>query len=141
MDFRQLTQSDVDYMKVHTINPDAYKRPEETTEHNYALVRDKHVLGIGGFTMVVPGTYWAWYDISNEGQESPLACIHAIRDFQKEFCEGLKVRRLMAFVQVGNEKAVRIAQMMGYRFECRMHNFYGDLPADLYAKYFDKVKE
>ncbi len=141
MDFRRLTQADLDYMTEHTVNPEAFKKPNEEQEYNYALAKDKHTLGIGGFTMIVPGTYWAWYSLSEEGQKSPLACIHAIRDFQKEFAEAMKVRRLMAFLQITNEKAINIAGMMGFKFECRMHNFYGDEPADLYAKYFDKVKE
>lgn len=140
MKFRELQKKDLKYMEKHSQYGELLKTVPSRAEYSYTLEHSDSVLCIGGFIMVTPATYWAWFAFSDKSKDHIISIYRVLKEWSEIFCKDNKVRRLMAFIEVGKEEAVRTAEHLGFRFECRMSNFLGDQPADLYSRLLPENK-
>jgi len=147
MNFRQLQQSDVEYMAENSYDKDFYKQVPAQTEFDYALEHDGDILGVGGFRMKNNTTAWCWFDLSTKAAEHTIVCYRVIKEWIEGyegkdghvpgFCETHGILRLEAYVKVGFEAGARTVEHLGFEWEHRMMKFIGQSPADRYVKYFD----
>jgi RimJ/RimL family protein N-acetyltransferase len=141
MNFRQLTQPDIDFMKENSLDPDFYKECPEEDTFCWTVEHEEKVLGIGGIKMVNNTTAICWFDLSKYAREHILACYRVIKEWIPIVCEEKKIRRLEAYVKAGFEAGVRTMEHLDFEFECRKRNYVGDVPADLFVKFFDAEKK
>jgi len=149
MEFRAITQSDIDFMSEHTKNNECYKETAGLSEYTYALVADKdQTLAVGGFRMMNKTTCVAWVDISDIGFEHIHVVIRAIKEwsdgytdtngeYHTGFYEVMGILRAEAYVLVGFEKGENLVRHLGFNLERRVLKYYGQSPADVYVQYFD----
>lgn len=136
MKLRELQQADLTYMAENARDKDYYKQPLEQIDYMYALEHDDDILMIGGFRMITDTTAWAWMDLSYAGLERIYTCYRILNEWIHRFCKQRNIARLEACVEVGFEAGVNLATHLGFKYESRKKNFFGNRPADLYVRFF-----
>jgi RimJ/RimL family protein N-acetyltransferase len=136
MEFRQLTEKDISFMKENSLDTVFYKECPEEDAFCWALEYGEKVLVIGGMKMVNNTTAIGWFDLSRYAEEHISLCYRVIKEWLPTMCKEKKIRRLEAYIKAGFEAGVRTVEHLGFEFESRKRNYIGDIPADLYVRYF-----
>jgi len=136
MEFRALTQADLEYVQEHSTCPDNHKKPIQETGWSVALVHEDKTLVIGGVELLSPTCGWAWFEMSRDAIEHIVTVYRTIKDWLAICCKEQGIRRLMCAVEVGFEEAERTVEHLGYHVESRMPKYKDDRPADLWVKFF-----
>ena len=136
MQFRQLQQSDMDYMADHSALDRAYyKKPPEPVDYAYALEQDGNVLVVGGFRMITDTTALCWLDLSEIGMEKIYTCYRVIVDWIDIFCQNYGIMRLEACVKYDFAAGVRLVEHLGFEYEGRKKHYFGELDGLAYVRY------
>ena len=141
MDFRELQESDITFMREHSLNKCFYKECPEQTDYTYALEHYNQVLGIGGIRMINNSTAWGWFDLSDAAEDHLIVTYRTVKEWLEILCNEKKIIRLEAYVRVGFEAGVRTVEHLGFKFESRMPQFIYHNPADLFVRFFDGETE
>lgn len=140
MQFRQLIQSDIEYMAQHAlVGRESWKNQSGEAQYNFTLEHEGKILGIGGFIMVGKTCAISWFDMTEDAKEHIITSYRVLKEWADIFCKDHGIQRLMAFVRTGYEAGVRTCEHLGYRFENRMPKYEDGQPFDLFVKFFDGV--
>ncbi len=134
MEFREATQSDLDYLAEHSISRGIQKQCPEQQEYVYALEHEGMVLGIGGFRLINKTTAWCWVDFSTDAGTHIILAYRVIRDWIELFCKEHGIIRLQAYVECDFTQAIGMVQHLGFKKESIMEKFMGDKDAFLYKR-------
>lgn len=141
MNFRQLQQSDIDYMREHSPDKDFYKDCPERIEYDYCLEHDGDVLCVGGVRLMNTTTGTGWFDFSPKGYEHTIICYRTISEWMIQLCQSLHITRLEAYVREGFGAGVRTVEHLGFGFERKVPRYFGDTDAMLFVRFFEQEKQ
>lgn len=134
MKFREMTQSDVDYVKDHSISRGIASKQPAQTDFCYALEHEGKVLGVGGFRLINLSTAWCWLDVSDQNQPYWPESYVIMKEWIDIFAKQHNIRRLQAYIECDFEKAIRMVKQLGFEQESVMKNFVGDKDAFMYLR-------
>ena len=149
MEFRALTQADVDFMAKHTKDRDCYKESSGQSEYSYALVdSDEQTLVVGGFRLMNKTTCVCWFDVSDVGFENIIKVVRTIKEWTEGytdktgkkhigFYEMMGIVRAEAYVLDGHEEGERFVKHFNFCYDRNVIKYYGHCSANLYVKFFD----
>lgn len=137
MVFRELIQSDIDFMKDKSISRGIFSKMPEQIDWNYTLEHEGKILGVGGLSLINATTGWVWLDLSIFAKDHITNVYRTIREWMTILCKDKGIKRLMAYCEIDFEKAVRTLVHLGFHCESTMPNFVDDKPADLYVKFME----
>jgi hypothetical protein len=151
MNFRQINPEDIEFVKVHGIHKGIPKIQPDHIDYKYCLEHDGKVMCIGGIKMINIHTAIGWFALTCYSGEHIIQVFRTWREFIEGFrgadgvwnqgiCGVMGVRCLMAFVDVGFEEGERSVLHLGFEKQCRVRNFSGDTPADLWVRTFEEQK-
>ena len=134
---REMRVEDVEYMKEHSASNGIFKKMPERLDYSYALVDDGEPLFVGGISLLNPTVGWCWIDMTELGHKNAIISYRVIRDWMELMVKRHKLRRLMAFVEVGFDAGQRTVEHLGFTEEGTLRNMIDGKPAYLYAKLYD----
>lgn len=137
MEFRTMKASDVPVIQGHTISHGIIDPEPDILYEAFALEDDGHLLGAGGFRMIVPGTAWAWVDLTVYALARVKTCYRVISEWVDELARIHRIHRMQAYVDLEFKEAVRLVEHLGFTRESIMYDFLGDKPAGLYIKIYE----
>lgn len=141
MKFRELQQSDLEWMSKNSNDKEFYKAIIEKTEYDYALTDGDDVLGVGGVRVQNTATATGWFDISPKGLERPVLCFRTISEWTEMISDALGIVRLEAYVKEGHQAGIRTVEHLGFGFERKVTRYFGKEDAMLYVRFFDQEKQ
>jgi hypothetical protein len=156
MEFRALTQEDVDYMAEHTGAPEYYEQGKKEAPkqnlYSYALVHEGETLCVGGFTLMNQHTCVNWIDISAAGRKKINQVWRTVKEWTEGyndssgawcpgFYEQMGIVRAESYVRSDFPAGIRFVEHFDFAFEHRAMKYFGDCPADVYVKFFDWDKK
>lgn len=139
MNFRKMTQPDVDFVKEHSISRGIVGKQPESIDYGYTLEHEGKVLGIGGFRLINMTTAWAWTNWTHLAREHLVVAYRTVKEWLEIFAKEHNLKRLQAYVEVDFEEAIRMVTHLGFHKESTMLNFVGNQSAYLYVRFFDGV--
>ena len=131
MNFREMTQSDLDYVKDNSLSRGILNKQPDVIDFAYTLEDGGRVLGIGGIRLINMTTAWAWVDLT----EIVPAGFFAMQDKLDSLCKEHNIKRLQAYVECDFPKAIRTIEYLGFERESVMKNFVDDRDAFLYVRF------
>lgn len=134
MNFRETTQSDIDFVAEHSVSRGIFKRQPEQIDFCYTLEHEGKPLGIGGFRLINMTTAWVWTDWTSLAQNHLVIAYRTIKEWIDIFAKEHGIKRLQAYIEVDFPEAVRLVEHLGFYRESTMKNFVDDKDAFLYAK-------
>lgn len=134
MRFREAQPEDFEIMAVRSTNQTVDRKFVERVDYSYTL-EDKCILGMGGFSMITPTTYWCWISFTPEGEDKLLTSYRVIVEWTDTFVKKMNIKRLQAFV-ADEPTHIRLVEHLGFERESTMTNFFGDKDAFLYRRLF-----
>ena len=148
MEFRAISDEDIDYMKEHSSTPEFYKQIPEETEFSYALVHDDKTLVVGGFRLMNKTTCVNWFDISDVGYKNIVQVVRTIKEWSEGytdkdgkhhvgFYEMMGILRAEAYVRSGHLEGERFVKHFDFTHERVVLKYFGEDPANLFVKFFD----
>lgn len=151
MQFREMQESDLIYIQEHGVRDKDRKIRVGRSDYDYALVEGDVVLGVAGFRFINDTTAWCWLSMTDAAKQNLTESFRAlsgwIGGFKGEgdqwipgFCETMGIRRLEAYIEIGFDAGKRLVEHLGFEFESRKKNFFGDEPADCYVRFFKETK-
>ena len=129
---------DVPFVQGHTISHGMVMSEEAVLYEAFALEHEGKVLGAGGIRMIVPGTAWAWVDLTGYALTRVKTCYRVIAEWMEKLVERHQIHRLQAYVDLEFEEAVRLVEHLGFTRESIMWDFLGDKPAAMYIKIYHR---
>lgn len=132
MNFREVQQSDIDYMKNHSINGDL--KQLKAVDFIYTLEHEGTPLLIGGFRLITDTTCWCWCDISHEAGKHIMTMYRTMKEWMAKFADDHNIRRLQAAVRWDRPEARRMVEHLGFSKESIMPCFFGEDSAIMYRK-------
>ena len=142
MNFREITQADIDYCAKNGLYARKYANDEGPLSLGWTLEHRNDVLAIGGFLFITNTTAWAWIELSQASKQYVLESYRVIKEWMEIACEEKKIVRLQAWVDPEFEAAIRTVEHLGFFRESTMRDFLGKgKPAFLYVKLFQQDNE
>ena len=141
MNFRALTQVDIDWMREHTVDKEFWKESQEQIGMDYCLEDDGKVLVVGGVRLMNPNTAVGWIDISEEGFKRLIIVFRTVSEWMIHLSEALNFTRLEAYVRAGFGAGVRTVEHLGFGFERKVPRYFGDTDALLFVRFFEQEKK
>ena len=138
MELRPMMSEDIAFVAEHTVSRGVFGKQPDTLAWSYALEHDGTILGVGGIQLIVPGTAWAWVDITRFGLRYIKTGYRTIREWMARLTEEHNIHRLQAYVDLEFPEAVRMIEHLGFTRESIMWDFLGDKPAALYVIIYRK---
>ena len=135
MNFRPAKLEDFEFMAEHSTNKGIHNKRVDRIDYDYTLEHDGNLLGMGGFSMIIPTTFWCWVDFTKTGEDHLLTAYRVIKEWIDNFAEDMAITRLQAFVR-NNERHIRLVNHLGFIREGNMEKFYGTEDALLYKRIF-----
>lgn len=136
MRIREMTQSDVEYMKGHSISRGILKNQPEQIELNYALEHEGKLLCIGGIRLINLATAWCWVDLAFESGKHTRMVYRAIKEWMLNLVEERGLKRLQAYIEPDFPEAIRMIQHLGFEKESILEGFLPNGNALLYKRIF-----
>lgn len=140
MNFRQMTQADLDFVAEHGIHKGVLKNQPEQMDYNYCLEHEGEVLVIGGMKLINNTAAIGWIALTEYSGEYIIEVFRTVKTWLNDMAETLKISCLIAFVEAGFEEGERVILHLGFDKQCRVKNFKGNIPADLWVKTFEVSK-
>jgi hypothetical protein len=134
MILRELKQSDIDYLKNHSISRTIFNKIPEETDIRVAIEENGITLAIGGIQMINSTTAWCWVDLSDEAGKHVIIVYRLIKTWLGEMVEKMGIKRLQCYVEQDFAEGHNMVKHLGFEFEHTMLNFVGNKPADLYRR-------
>ncbi len=139
MEFRQATESDLNFVKENSLYPIEEKEVAET-DYVYTLDHGDYILGVGGFRMITGTTAWAWLELTDYVGGHLVPTYRVIKEYMEIFCRDHHIVRLQAWVRDGFMEGMRTVRNLDFEEEYLMKNFLGmGCHAILFVKYFKGV--
>ena len=132
MKFRDVAQSDIDYMVENSINGNL--KQLRSVDHIYTLEHEGIPLLVGGFRLITDTTAWCWTDISHESGKHIKTMYRTIKEWIDIFVRTHNIKRLQACIRVNSPEAIRMVEHLGFRLESSMPKFFGDSDGFLYVR-------
>jgi len=138
MKFREMTESDIEFMAVHSASKGIFDKMPSQIAYAYAVEQDGVVLGVGGIQLINSVTAWVWVDISEYGRTMMKSGYRIIKEWLDELIKIHKLKRLQAYVRLDFPEAIRMIEHLGFKIECVMKKFTDDgKDAFLYVKFME----
>ena len=132
MEFREVQQSDIDYMTHNSINGDL--KQLRAIDYIYTLEHNGIPLLVGGFRLITDTTAWCWVDISHEAGNHTVTMYRTIKEWINNFVETHNIKRLQAFTRPDSEESIRMLKHLGFKPESAMVGFFEDGDALLFVR-------
>ena len=136
MNFRAMTQADLDYLSEHSISRGITKKLPDEVEWSYALEHEGITLVIGGIQLINSTTAWGWLDFSDKAGENINTVYRVVREWIEKMCKEKGIQRLMAYTEAGFLEAEKLVKHLGFHQESVMFNFVGDNAAKMWVRFF-----
>lgn len=136
MEFGELLQSDVDYIKVHGISRGFFKQIPEQSEWNYSLRHEGKTLAIGGMSLITMTTAWVWVAMSDDAKSQIYTVYRVISEWMMELVTLHNLKRLQAYTEFDFAEADLLVEHLGFKLESVMDSFIDDKPAKLWVRIF-----
>lgn len=136
MEFRVMKPEDTAFLEANSISRGIVRAPVELVYEAFSLEHEGKLLGSGGLTMIVPGTAWAWVDLTGFSITRIKTCYGVISEWMEKLVHKLNIRRLQAYVDLEHPEAVRLVEHLGFTRESVMWDFLDGRPAALYVKIY-----
>lgn len=136
MEFRELTQADIDVVKNNSISRGILHKQPEIIDYSYCLKHEGKVLGIGGIRFINQTTAWGWVDISKDAESRIITSYRAIKEWMEVLCRDKGIKRLQCYVEMDFPEAIRMVEHLGFEQESIMPRFVGEKSAYLCVKHF-----
>ena len=137
MNFRAMTQQDIDFVAEHGIHKGVLKNQPDCLNYDYCLEHQNKVLVIGGMKLINHTTAIGWIALTCWSGEYIVEVYRTVKVWMDDMAKTLGIRCLMAFVDTGFEEGERTVLHLGFERQCRVKNFSDDSPADLWIKTFE----
>lgn len=137
MEFRELTQEDIEAVKNDSISRGILSKQPEVIDYSYCLKHEGKIIGIGGFRLINMTTMWAWTDWTHFAGKHITVAYRTVKEYLDIFAKEHKIKRAQCYVEADFEEAIRMARHLGFDYESTMSNFVGDKPAYMFVRYFD----
>lgn len=134
MNFREMIQSDVDFVKDHSVSRGIFYKQPEVTDFSYTLEHEGEILGIGGIRLINPTTAWAWIDMTHYAGNHIIAVYRVIKEWMDILCKEKGIKRLQAYIEMDFPEAIRMVRHLGFKEESVMKNFMGDKDAFMFVR-------
>lgn len=145
MALRETTLADIEFVIEHSVSRGCFKDQPPVTDFVYTLdyedevcwegqaltwenevIASVFILGIGGLKLINKTTAWAWVDITDRAAKYMTAGYRVIKEFMDKLADSQGLRHLQAYIEVDFPEAIRMAEHLGFRRECRMRQFTGE---------------
>jgi hypothetical protein len=137
MNFRQMLQSDLDFVAEHGINRGVIKDAPKETDFTYALDHEGKVLVIGGIRLINKTAAIGWIALTCWAGDHIIMVFRTIKEWLEILCKEKGILCLMAFVDAGFEAGETTVRHLGFEKQCRIKNYSDTGPADLWIKNFE----
>lgn len=134
MELRELQQSDIDFLKDHSISKSSGAKIPQQVDIRVAIEENGVCLAIGGIQGINTVTAWCWLDMSDEAGKHVVIVYRIIKTWLDEMVEKMGIKRLQCYVECDFEEGHRMVKHLGFEYEHTMPCFIGDKPADLYRR-------
>ena len=134
MIFREMLQSDIDFVKDHSVSRGILGKQPERTDYCYALEHEGKILGIGGIRLINMTTAWAWVDITDCAGEHIIVGYRVIKEWMDILTKEKGIRRLQAYIDPDFPEAVRMIEHLGFEYEFTMKDFLPNGDAYMYKR-------
>lgn len=135
MNFREMTQSDIEFMKDNSISRGIFHKQPKVVEYCYALEHEGKLLGVGGFRLINLTTAWVWFDLTHYSGGHIIKVYRVLKEWLDIFVEQHGLKRVQAYIDPDFPEAIRTAKHLGFKFESVMENFIGDRDAWMYTRF------
>jgi len=136
MKIRETIQSDIDFMKDHSVSRGILKNQPEQMEFCYSLEHEGKLLCIGGFRLINLTTSWCWLDLSTEAGGHIRTVYRIIKEWIEEFAKDNNIKRLQCYIEPDFPEAIRTVQHLGFEKESILEGFLPNGNALLYRRLF-----
>jgi len=126
MNFREMTEQDVEYMKTHSVSRGILKHQPIQTEFCFTLENRGNILGIGGFRLINQTTAWCWCDLTEWSHDHVIVTYRVIKEWIDIFVETHGLKRLQAYIEPDFPEAIRMIQHLGFKKESTLESFLPD---------------
>jgi hypothetical protein len=140
MNFRAMTQQDLDFTAEHSINRGVLKNQPKETDLAYTLEHEGNVLIVGGFKLINHTSALCWLSMTCFAGDHIIMVFRTIKEWIEILCKEKGIQCLMAFVDAGFEAGETTVRHLGFEKQCRIRNYSDTGPADLWIKYFEVSK-
>ncbi len=138
MDFRELKQSDIDFVADHSVSRGILSKQPEIIDFSYALEHEGEILGIGGIRLINETTCWLWLDLTTYAGSHITTVYRVIKEWLAILMKDKGIIRAQAYIECNFPQAIRMVEHLGLHRESIMENFVGDKPAYLFVKFMEK---
>ena len=131
MEFRQATQEDLAYVRQNPFEEavKGYPYMECPDENTYAVIYESSLVAVGGLYVRWEGVGLLWLmltaDCKKEGLDG-IRALHAIKDKMEYLIEKNNLWRAEAIVRVGFEKAIKMIEFLGFKYESTLEKYMPD---------------
>lgn len=136
MEFREMTSEDAAFVAKHSISGTMLDKRPAAVDYSFTLAHEGNILGVGGIQLIIPGTAWAWVDITSFGIPHIKTGYRVISEWMESLVKQHKIHRLQAYVDLAVIPAIRLVEHLGFTRESIMWDFLGDKPAAMYIKIY-----
>ncbi len=138
MNFRELKQSDIDFVADHSVSRGILSKQPEIIDFSYTLEHEGEILGIGGIRLINETTAWGWLDLTTYAGNHITTVYRVIKEWMEIICKEKGIKRLQAYIEMDFPEAVRTVKHLGFEQESIMKNFVGNKDAYMYVKFMEK---
>jgi len=126
-DMRDATQSDLDYCRENSIDPQAKTFPDlQKSSWAKLAIFDGVILGCGGCVVYWNGCAEGWFCLTKESQEHKVVTINAIRDVIEMAFKELKLHRMQVTERIDNPQSIKLVEYLGFKREGLMIKYAPD---------------
>jgi len=136
MTFREMLQTDLDFVASHSISRGILSKRPAVVEWNYALEHEGKVLGIGGVALMTPTVAWFWIELTHYAGDHILTCYRVLKEWAEILAKDKGIKCGLAYVDCSFPEAIRTAEHLGFERKATLDQFIGDEPAYLFVRYF-----
>jgi len=135
MILREQNVDDCDYIREHPLNETVFDKEPAEIYFLVTIEEDGIPLATGGIKMENTTTASCWLCLSKDAQAHIIEVYRTIRVWLDKIAKEKGIKRLQAYVDCSFKQGIRILEHLGFEFEHKLENFFGDKPADLYRRF------
>lgn len=128
IEIREATQADLDFVKANPLDENVIKDFLDVKLSGWvrtALV-DGEIVGIGGVVQYWPHVAEGWYCLSKEGGRHKTGMVLCIKKIIEQAFKELDLHRLQSTIRVDFERAIKLAEFVGFKCEGKMAKYTQD---------------
>jgi len=126
MNFREMTQSDVEFMKEESLGRGILTKQPEVTDYTFTLEHEGKILGVGGIRLILPTTAWAWVDITKYAEGHMILGYRVIKKWMESLVAEHGIKRLQAYVEPDFPEGIRMVEHLEFERESILEKFLPD---------------